>query len=180
VRASSRTTAPAVALIALLVLAGCGGGRTAVYTAPGHAAPPGGPAITLQSAQQAIEDRGADLFQNRLASQSKSLDPQPVDSAHFTTADSGFFDLYIFVDEAAAQAAVPTAKDLSTAQDGRVVQVLNTIAVEPGNGTRSMIAAVRPGLQALAQTAAQEAQSAPDTRLRDQEGPRSEPSTTAP
>jgi hypothetical protein len=174
VRFCSRT-APPVVVVTLLLLAGCGGDQAATYTAPGHAAPPGGPAITLQTAQQAIEDRGADLFQNRLASQSKSLDPQPVDSAHFTTADAGFFDLYIFVDEAAARAAVPSAQDLGTAQGGRVVQVLNTIAVEPGNGTRAMIAAVRPGLQALARTAAPRARSAPDTRLRDQEGPRSEP-----
>lgn len=176
-RTSPRILSPVVAL-ALLVLAGCGGEQTATYTAPGHPAPPGGPAITLQSAQQAIEDHGADLFQNRLASQSKSLDPQPVDSAHFTTADSGFFDLYIFVDEAAARKAVGSAKDLGTAQGGRVVQVLNTIAVEPGNGVRSQVAAVRPGLQSVAATAARQAQSAPQTSLRDQAGPRS--GTTTP
>jgi hypothetical protein len=166
---------PLVAVCASLCVAGCGGDQEATYTAAGHPAPPGGPPITLQSAQQAIEDHGADLFQNRLATQSKSLDPQPVDSAHFTTADSGFFDLYIFVDEAAARAAVPSAEDLGTAQGGHVVQVLNTIAVEPGNGTRSMIAAVRPGLQKLARTAAQQARTAPDTRLRDQQLSRTTP-----
>ncbi len=176
-RPSSRS-APPIAVAALLLLAGCGGGdQAAVYTAPGHPAPAAGPAITVQTAQQAIEDRGADLFQTEQAHDLSDLKPRPVDSSHFTTADSGFFDLYVFVDEAAARAALPDARDLKTAKtgDAKVIQVLNVVVVAPGNGVRSQVAAVRPGLQALAAQLRANPPQPDSTPLGDQEGQEDRP-----
>jgi hypothetical protein len=170
VRLSSRTALPIVA--AALLSSSCGGGDQAAYTVPGHPPAAGGPPITVQSAQQAIENHGADLFYNRLADNMKDLSPQPVDSSHFGTADAGFFDLYVFANEAAARAAVASARKLGTADDGqgRVVQVLNVIAVEPTNGRRSMVAAVEPGLRDLARVAAEHPNTPGTTTLRENQG----------
>jgi hypothetical protein len=170
VRLSSRTALPIVA--AAMLSSACGGGDQAVYTVPGHPPPASGPAITIQSAQQAIENRGADLFYNRQADNATDLDPRPVDSSHFGTADAGFFDLYVFADEAAARAAVGSARKLGTVEGkshGRVVQVLNVIAVQPGNGRRSMVAAVEPGLRDLARAVVRHPNRPRTTTLRDNE-----------
>jgi hypothetical protein len=176
VRLSSRTTV-LIAVAAALSLQACGGGDRATYVVPGHPASPDGPPITTQSAQQAIEDRGADLSYVRSADNTKDLDPRPVDSAHFGTADAGFFDLYVFANEAAARAAVRSARTLSTVGDGgRVVQVLNIVTAQPSSGERPMVSAVEPALRALARTAAQRPNSPGTTTLEDHEGGADQPS----
>lgn len=161
-RHSSRI-APPVAVVAALLLAGCGGGgRSASYTVSGHPPPASGPAITVNGAQEAIEARGADVFQVRSPEGMGDLDPRPVDGRHFTTADSGFFDLYVFADPVAARAALGSVRDLNTADlaGSQVLQVSNVVVVVPGNGVRSQTAAIGPGLRALAQQQRRRAASA--------------------
>lgn len=147
-----RRLVPLVLLLAAFPLAACGS-QQATYTVAGDQPPASGPPITAERFQAAIETRGVDLFQDRGAEDQGGLDPRPVEGLRYATADSGFFELYVFVDEKAARAAVPSAKESGIADNGRVVQAGNIIVAIPNNGNTTMVKAVPAALKELAQKA---------------------------
>jgi hypothetical protein len=164
-----RRLVPLLLLVAAAALAACGS-QEVRYTVAGDRPPASGPPITPERFQAAIETRGVDLFQDRGAERESELDPRPVQALRYATADSGFFELYVFVDERAAQAAVASAKDGSIADDGQVVQEANIIVAIPDNGSTTMVKAVPGALKDLAAKARQDPSETGTTPLDDNAG----------